>query len=171
MTYARPMSDAPSEPGVAPHPASGFAQPTPPPWERLRRLERLADALDSRYRIPGTSIRFGWDSILGLVPGIGDIAPLGPAGFILLEGHRLGLPTHRKAKMAGWTALDWAVGSVPVIGDILDVGIKANRRNVAAIRTHLEEVHGPAPFPPATADGRLEGRPGDGTDARTDRRA
>ena len=104
---------------------------------RLDRLEKLADNLDSRYRIPLTNIRFGWDAILGLVPGLGDTAALAPAGYILLEAHNLGVPFPVKAKMARNTGVDWLVGSIPVIGSIFDVGIRANRRNVVLLRDHF----------------------------------
>ena len=126
---------------------------------RLDRLDRFADALDSRYRIPGTGIRFGWDSILGLVPGLGDVATLGPAGYILLEAHRMGAPNSVKVRMAANSGIDWVVGTIPVIGDILDVGLKANRRNVALLRQHfgqhptqdgLWDLEGGEPAPPTT---------------------
>ena len=122
------------------------ARPAPPrttpppsrtPHERIARLERLADGLDSRYRVPGTSIRFGWDSILGLVPGLGDVAALAPAGYIWMEAHRMGAPNAVKARMAANIGLDWVVGTVPVIGDLFDVGFKSNRRNVALLREHF----------------------------------
>lgn len=108
------------------------------PEARLERLERLAHNLDSRYRVPGTNIRFGWDAILGLLPGIGDIAALAPAGYIWLEAHRMGAPRSIKARMAMNTGIDWVVGSIPLVGDLFDVGLKANRRNVALLRTHVE---------------------------------
>ena len=104
---------------------------------RVARLEALAHSLDSRFRLPGTRIRFGWDAILGLVPGLGDIATLGPAAYIWMEAHRMGVPTGMKVRMAGNIGLDWLVGSVPLIGDLLDVGLKANRRNVALLKEHL----------------------------------
>ncbi len=104
---------------------------------RLDRLARLADNLDSRYRIPMTGIRFGWDAILGVVPGIGDMAALGPAGYILLEAHRMGAPGKVKAQMVGNTAVDFVVGSIPVIGTIFDIGLRANRRNVALLHRHF----------------------------------
>lgn len=119
----------------------GTASPaglTPDEVRALDRLERLANNMDSRYRVPGTSIRFGWDAILGLVPGLGDVAALGPAGYILLQSHRMGAPTGMKARMAVNLGLDWVVGSVPLVGDLFDVAIKANRRNVALLRSHLE---------------------------------
>ncbi|MBY5970780.1 DUF4112 domain-containing protein [Ferrimonas balearica] len=107
---------------------------------RLRRLERLADRMDRAFRLPGTNIRFGWDSIVGLLPGIGDTATLAPAAWIIMEGHRLGLPRYRVAQMMGNAGIDWIVGSIPLVGDLFDVGWKGNLRNVALIRRHLEGV-------------------------------
>ena len=104
---------------------------------RLDRLERLAYGMDSRFRVPGTSIRFGWDSILGLVPGLGDVASLAPASYIWLEGHRMGASNEVKGRMAVNIAVDWVVGSIPIVGDLLDVGLKANRRNVRLLREHF----------------------------------
>lgn len=120
--------------------------------ERLDRLQKLADGMDSRFRIPGTRIRFGWDAILGLVPGIGDIAALAPAAYIFLEGHRMGVPARTKGRMAFNVGLDWIVGSIPLVGDLLDVGIKANRRNVAILRAHVNrEQLGGSDVAPTTA--------------------
>ena len=107
---------------------------------RLRRLERLADRMDRAFRLPGTNIRFGWDSIVGLLPGIGDTATLAPAAWIIMEGHRLGLPRYRVAQMMGNAGIDWIVGSIPLVGDLFDVGWKGNLRNVALIRRHLEGI-------------------------------
>ncbi len=112
---------------------------TPHTQARIDRLDRLANNLDSRYRLPLTNIRFGWDAILGLVPGIGDIAALAPAAYIWLEAHRMGASNGVKLRMAGNTGLDWLIGSVPIVGDILDVGLRANRRNVDLLRSHLEK--------------------------------
>ncbi len=53
-----------------------------PPVDRLDRLRGWVRSLDSAFRIPGTQIRFGWDPILGLLPGVGDLAPP------LLSGYR-----------------------------------------------------------------------------------
>ncbi len=106
----------------------------------LDRLERLAAQMDSAFRIPLTRIRVGWDSILGLIPGIGDAAALAPAGYILYRAHQRGTPKPVLARMAGNVALDVAVGAIPVVGDLFDVGFKANRRNVALLRKHHEET-------------------------------
>lgn len=120
---------------------------------RLDRLDRLAHGMDTRFRVPGTGIRFGWDAVLGLVPILGDTAALAPAGWILLEAHRMGVPAGVKARMAANLGIDWAVGLVPLLGDALDVGFKSNRRNVALLRRHFE-----MPQPDAASGRRGEPR-------------
>jgi hypothetical protein len=104
----------------------------------LERLERLAGWLDARYRIPGTPIRFGFDSVVGLIPGLGDGLAMLPAAYLVYRAHRLGLPAGALLGMGANVALDAAVGSVPILGDIFDLAFKANRRNVRVLRRHLE---------------------------------
>lgn len=104
---------------------------------RLARLETLADTLDSRYRIPGTQVRFGWDTILGLVPGVGDLATTGPAAWMMLEGYRMGARKRTLARMGVNAGIDLAVGSIPLVGDLFDLGFKANRRNLSILRRDL----------------------------------
>jgi len=103
----------------------------------LRRLERLAHWLDDRWRVPGTSQRVGLDGLIGLIPGIGDLATGLLAAYILFEAHRLGVPNTVFARMLVNLGLDVVAGSVPVLGDLFDVGWKANRRNVDLLRRHL----------------------------------
>ena len=104
---------------------------------RLRRLEAFADLLDARFRIPGTGWRFGLDSVVGLVPGIGDAATAAIALWVLWQSHRLGASKAVLARMAGNVALDAVFGSVPLVGDIFDATFKSNRRNVMLLRRHL----------------------------------
>jgi hypothetical protein len=104
----------------------------------LAEIERLADLLDARYRIPGTSIRFGIDAILGLVPGLGDAASALPALYLIWRARQLGLPSSLIARMLGNVGLDTLVGSIPLAGSVFDVFFKANRRNNALVRRHIE---------------------------------
>lgn len=103
----------------------------------LAALDDLADWLDSKFEIPGTGIRFGLDPILGLLPGIGDTLSAIPAGHIILTGQRLGASPAIILRMLGNVAIDAMVGFVPVLGDLLDVSFKANRRNVALLREYF----------------------------------
>ncbi len=96
---------------------------------RLARLDKLADFLDSKFMIPGTSIRFGWDGLIGLVPGIGDTLTLLPQLYFLYEALRAQVDLPTILKMVVNVLIDWAVGSIPVLGDIFDVAFQSNLRN------------------------------------------
>lgn len=104
----------------------------------MRQLANLADWLDTRFRIPGTSIRFGLDGLIGLVPGLGDLAMLAPAFYLIGRAALLGAPLHVLARMLFNTSLDLVIGAIPVVGDIFDVAFKANRRNTAMLARFLE---------------------------------
>ncbi|MEM8856068.1 MAG: DUF4112 domain-containing protein [Pseudomonadota bacterium] len=101
-----------------------------------RELDTLAHWLDSRFSVFG--IRFGLDSILGIVPGIGDLAGLALSSTILVQGWRLGARKRTLARMAANVAGDTLVGSIPVVGTIVDVMWKANRSNMRLLRRDLE---------------------------------
>ena len=105
----------------------------------VERLDRLADLLDSRFRIPGLGVRFGLDSLIGLVPGVGDVAALGPSAYLVYRAHRLGADRGTLGRMAANAGIDFVVGGIPVIGDLFDVGFKANRRNIELLKRHLHE--------------------------------
>ncbi len=105
--------------------------------QRLRRLRRTAGLMDSAFSIPGTGIRFGWDSIIGLIPGAGDTLTAVVAVQTLHTARKLRVPKRILARMLGNIGLDLAVGVFPVVGDLLDVYFKANVRNVQLIERHL----------------------------------
>lgn len=97
-------------------------------------LDVLSDWLDSRFAIPGTSWRIGVDSILGLIPGVGDVLSVALSFFILAAGLHYGVPRITLVRMGINVALDFVVGSIPIVGDAFDVWFKSNRRNVAMIQ-------------------------------------
>jgi len=97
-------------------------------------VEALAWLLDNSIPIPGTGRRIGLDAIIGLVPGLGDILSGGLGLVVVARGAQLGVPRVVLARMLANTAIDFAVGSIPVIGDAFDLWFKANQRNVNLIR-------------------------------------
>jgi hypothetical protein len=107
---------------------------TDDPLARARALTRL---LDSAARVPGTSMRFGLDPILGLMPGLGDVAGAALSGYVVLLASRLGAPTTVIVRMLGNVVVDTVGGTVPVLGDLFDAGWKANTRNLALLERHL----------------------------------
>ncbi len=106
------------------------------PDRRLAQLRRMAWWLDEAIPIPGTSLRFGLDPIMGLVPGLGDAIGLILGGWIVVEAWRRGVPRLVLLRMVRTLALDGLVGTIPILGDILDVRIKANRRNIERLERH-----------------------------------
>jgi hypothetical protein len=102
-------------------------------------VRSLARALDTAIRIPGTGIRFGLDAIIGLVPGAGDLASALMSGYIVLASARLGVPPWVVGRMILNLGVDTLVGSVPLLGDLFDVGFRANIRNAALLESHMAE--------------------------------
>ncbi|GLK67696.1 DUF4112 domain-containing protein [Hansschlegelia plantiphila] len=122
--------------------ATGFAgrmhDPAPRLAETLDQLDRLANLLDSRWRIPGTNWRFGVDAIASIVPVAGDVSTAIVSIYMIKRAHDLGAPGHVLARMVGNVAFDTVAGSVPVIGTVFDAAFKANRRNMRLLRRHFE---------------------------------
>ena len=112
---------------------------------RLESLRRWAVILDSLFRVPGTSIRFGVESIVGLIPGLGDLASPAYTALILVEGVRLRVPAIVQARMVLNAAIDMTIGLVPLLGDIADVAWKANLRNLALLERHARPGTPPSP--------------------------
>ena len=104
------------------------------------RVAKVARLMDTAIRIPGTGISFGGDSVLGLIPGVGDAAGSLVGIYILNEARRLGVPKHKLVKMAGNLGIDFAVGAVPLLGDVFDVFYKAHRRNLDIVLDHFGEA-------------------------------
>lgn len=109
--------------------------------DALERYRALARRLDSRFRIPGTPIRFGWDAILGLIPGVGDAAGGLLGGYGLWVAFRLGAPPVVLLRLLLNVALDLGLGTVPMLGDLFDLGWRSNQRNVALIEGWLAQPH------------------------------
>jgi hypothetical protein len=106
------------------------------------RLEAIAALLDSRWRVPGTNFRFGLDAALNFLPGVGTVASKGISAYLILEARRLGVPTSTLLRMIGNVGVDAVISAVPLAGWVGDAFFRANLRNMALLRQHLER---PAP--------------------------
>ncbi len=105
-------------------------------------LENLSHYLDGLFRVPGTSWRFGLDSLIGLIPNVGDTLTSFASFYILLAGVRYGVPKITLARMAFNIGLDYIIGTIPFIGDAFDFVWKANKQNMDLIRTRATGVKG-----------------------------
>ena len=100
-------------------------------------LDVLSHVLDDWFRIPGTSIRFGIDGIVGLIPGVGDILGGLASCIIVLAAWFRGVPNITVARMVVNVAIEVAVGTIPFFGDVFDIAWKANRRNYKLLEGSL----------------------------------
>lgn len=103
----------------------------------LAKLDRFAVKMDALFRIPGTGLTVGLDSLLGLVPVMGDALALGPQVYVLVEARRLGASPNALGRMLFNVGIDCVVGMIPLIGDLFDFGWRANMRNTAILREDL----------------------------------
>ncbi len=111
---------------------------------RARRIRALAQLLDNAIPIPGTSWRFGFDAIVGLIPVAGDLIGGVLSGYIILEAARAEVRTLTLVRMLVNVGIDTLVGTVPALGDLFDVAWKANVKNVALLERHLAVSAAPA---------------------------
>jgi hypothetical protein len=110
------------------------ARRRPESW--LQWLRWWADLLDSRFTIPGTSIRFGLDPVVSIVPGIGDLASPVFTVLLLVQGLRQRVPRVVLTRMAVNAVFDAIIGAVPVGGPVADIFWRANTRNLALLERH-----------------------------------
>lgn len=99
-------------------------------------VRRVAGWLDEAFTVPGTRFRIGWDSIVGLIPGAGDLLTTLPALWIVMRALDLGVSKVVAARMVLNILIDNLIGSIPVLGDLFDAVWKANRRNVELLERY-----------------------------------
>ncbi len=99
---------------------------------------------------------FGWDSILGLIPGIGDAVTAVPGAVMLYEASRMGARKRAMARIVANTGIDMLIGGIPVIGDAFDVIFKSHRRNIDILKKELALL---APADAEQTEGRKDNPP------------
>ena len=97
-------------------------------------LEKIAYVLDQMFRVPGTNMRFGLDPIIGfLFPGAGDTVTTLIGVYVLLRSIQYGLPKLVVGRMVFNIAIDYFIGSIPLIGDLFDFAFKSTKKNVSLL--------------------------------------
>jgi hypothetical protein len=101
------------------------------------RVSRLSWFLDESIRLPG-GFRIGWDGIIGLIPGLGDLMGLAASSYILYLAAQGGVGKVVLVRMALNILSETVLGSIPVIGDLFDFVFKANSRNLQLLQRYAE---------------------------------
>ena len=103
-----------------------------------KNLDRLGWIMDDLFRIPVLGWRFGLDALLGLIPAFGDTSTSLVSFYILASAVRYRVPKITLLRMGLNIAIDYAVGSVPVAGDLFDAWWKSNQMNLALLKQRAE---------------------------------
>lgn len=106
-----------------------------------RRIEAMEKLLEGIFVIPGTNRRVGIDSLVGLIPVLGDVLTASMGAWIVWEARNLGMPKWQLARMAANVGFDTVVGAIPFLGDAFDFFFKSNSKNLKIIRSHLDRHH------------------------------
>lgn len=107
--------------------------------DRMAQIERLTHLLDDAYRVPGTNFRVGLDTLIGLVPGLGDVATTAMSAYLIYQARQAGASKWVITRMIGNVGLDFVVGAIPIVGDLFDAFWKSNRRNTKLLKRHFEK--------------------------------
>lgn len=113
--------------------------------KNLKRIRKIARILDTAIGIPGTKFRFGLEPILGLVPGGGDLITGLISAYSIYLATSFGLEKSEILKMVRNVAIDTALGSVPIVGDIFDAYFKSNIRNLEILENHIAKTEAEKP--------------------------
>jgi hypothetical protein len=104
-----------------------------------RQLDLLTHVLDDCFRVPGTTWRFGIDGLIGLVPFAGDALAGLASTLLIIAAWARGVPAVTLVRMVVNVAVGVLFGTVPILGDLFDIGWKANRRNYSLLTRHLAQ--------------------------------
>jgi Domain of unknown function (DUF4112) len=106
-----------------------------------QRVEALELLLERAFVIPGTKIPFGLDSVIGLVPVLGDLITAAMGAYMVWEARNLGMSKWALTRMAANVGIDTLIGAIPVVGDAFDLVWRSNSKNLRIIRKHLDKHH------------------------------
>ena len=106
-----------------------------------KRIEAMELLLERAFVVPGTNFRVGLDSVVGLVPVVGDLVTTAMGAWIVWEARNLGMPKWQIARMAGNVGVDFLLGAIPWVGAIPDFFFRSNSRNVRIVKRWLDKHH------------------------------
>ena len=103
-------------------------------------MEFMAKLLDNAFVIPGTRQRVGIDAIIGLIPGLGDVATTLLSSYVIWEARNLGVSRSAIGRMLTNLAVHATVGAISIAGDAFDAFFRVNQRNMRIVRAQLQRL-------------------------------
>lgn len=111
------------------------------PHSVRQRVEAMEQLLERSFHIPGTKIPFGLDSVVGLIPVLGDIVTAAMGAYMVWEARNLGMSKWQLMRMTANVGIDTALGAIPLVGDAFDFIWRSNSKNLRIIKQHLDKHH------------------------------
>lgn len=111
------------------------------PHSVRKRVEAMEQLLERSFQVPGTKIPVGLDSIVGLVPVLGDIVTAAMGAYMVWEARNLGMSKWQLMRMTANVGIDTALGAIPLVGDAFDFVWRSNSKNLRIIKKHLDKHH------------------------------
>lgn len=111
------------------------------PHSVRQRVDALEHLLERSFHIPGTKVPIGLDSIVGLVPVLGDVVTAAMGAYMVWEARNLGMSKFQLMRMAANVGIDTALGAIPLAGDLFDFIWRSNSKNLRIIKKHLDKHH------------------------------
>ncbi len=108
-------------------------------FDKISDIEALARLLDSKFTIPGMNMKFGIDSLIGLIPGIGDFLTALLGLYIIGRAAVLGGSFLLILRMLFNLLIDAILGAFPLVGDVFDLAFRSNSMNINMLIKHLEK--------------------------------
>lgn len=102
-------------------------------------IRSIAGLMDTRFKVPGTSFRFGLDPLLNLIPFAGNGITVIISFMLVILMSRYGVSGKVVIKMIGNIAIDGLIGAIPIIGNLFDFYYKSNTRNIKLLSDHYGE--------------------------------
>ncbi|QPQ55201.1 DUF4112 domain-containing protein [Allosphingosinicella flava] len=106
-----------------------------------RRLEAVEGILERMFILPGINRPVGLDSIVGLIPVVGDIVTASMGAWLVWEARNLGMSKWHLTRMAGNVGVDTLIGAIPLVGDVFDFAFRSNTRNLRILKKWLDKHH------------------------------
>ena len=103
--------------------------------KHIKTARTITYWLEGKYKIG--YFKFGFDALLGIIPGIGDVVPALLSGYLIWIAYRIKLPQEKVSKMIANIILDFIIGSIPLVGDLTDFMFKSNIKNLAILEEHI----------------------------------
>jgi hypothetical protein len=111
---------------------------TPEQARIYKDLQRIQHVMDDAVRIPCINRSVGLDPLVGLLPFVGDFASAMVSCVLIARARKVGISGYTMTRMFINVCIDAAVGTIPLLGDVFDIGWQANSRNITIFENHMK---------------------------------